>query len=154
MDDFGNDTSAEWAMFARISTVTDGQLAAFVPREVLDGKTFRTKSSPRVKRERPTRSNADTTCPNCLEKGHVGQACTKTKVEVKDRRSFTCGEPGHSAASCPKGKLKALTRDPPPAEEREGPSRRRLAKYTCCVEADDGLCRRTAWPGRLGLRQP
>ena len=78
---------------------------------------------------RLARSKADTTCPNCLEKGHASQECTKPNVDVKDRTGFNCSEPGHPPARCPKGKLKALIRNSlsPDAGVR-GPA----PKYTFC----------------------
>ena len=119
--DSDSDVGAELAVLAQSGTVTDGQLAAFVRRHVSGGKkpwaarAAVTHKSASKDGERPARSKADTTCPNCLEKGHAAQECPKPKIDVKDRKCFVCGEAGYSAARSPKGKLKALTREPAPA---------------------------------------
>ena len=133
-----SDAGAELAILAQNGTVSDGQLAAFVRRQIAGGKRPWAAAQKGPKdRERPARSKADTTCPNCLEKGHTAQECTKPKIEVKDRRCFVCNEPGHSANRCPKGRLKALARESDPAPVRETGGR--PAKYTLCLESEGGF---------------
>ena len=101
--------------------------------QVLWEKAERGRSASRPEQERPARSKADTTCPNCFEKGHTGQECTKPKIDVKDRACFDCGERGSPAARCPKAKLKALTREqPPPTAD----GRRPAPRYILCLDSD------------------
>ena len=96
----------------------DGELAAFVRKRLFNkDKRFpqgagRPRQAPARDRA-PARSKEDMTCPNCLEKGHSSQECTKPKIDVKDRRCFLCKEKGHAASKCPKAKqLKSLTSRP------------------------------------------
>ena len=62
-------------------------------------------------RKGPPRDVSDWTCPNCNEKGHLGQDCPRPKVDLKMRKCFICGAPGCVAKTCPKKKAmaKALT---------------------------------------------
>ena len=54
----------------------------------------------------PPRTTAETTCPNCLEKGHKGEDCPKPKIDLSERKCFLCKKTGHSARHCKeKGKL-------------------------------------------------
>ena len=75
----------------------DGELAAFVRKRLFNkDKRFpqgagRPRQAPARDRA-PARSKEDMTCPNCLEKGHSSQECTKPKIDVKDRRCFLCKE--------------------------------------------------------------
>ena len=59
----------------------------------------------------PPRNISDMTCPNCNEKGHLGQDCPKPKIYMKARKCFICGAVGCIAKTCPKKKemAKALT---------------------------------------------
>ncbi len=59
----------------------------------------------------PPRNVADLTCPNCNEKGHLGQDCPTPKVDLKARKCFICGATGCVAKTCPNRKetAKALT---------------------------------------------
>ena len=133
-----SDVGAELAILAQNGTVSDGQLAAFVRRHVAGGKRpWAAPQRANKDREKPARSKEDTTCPNCLEKGHTSQECTKPKIEVKDRKCFVCNEKGHSAARCPKGRLKTLARESDPAPVREAAGR--PAKYAFCLENEDGF---------------
>ena len=92
----------------------DGELAAFVRKRLFNDKRFphgagRPRQTP-MRDKAPARSKEDMTCPNCLEKGHSSQECTKPKIDNKDRRCFLCKEKGHSASKCPKAKqLKSFT---------------------------------------------
>jgi hypothetical protein len=56
----------------------------------------------------PARPEADSTCPNCIGKGHTGANCTKPKIELTERKCCLCKLPGHSARHCPTMKNKAL----------------------------------------------
>ena len=124
---------AEMAALAK-SGAPEEELHAFIRRKfpARKGKGGgKGKAAP--DRERPARSKADTTCPNCLAKGHTAQECTKPKVDVKDRACFNCGQVGHTAARCPKGKLKTLVRDTAPAVPN---GHQQAAKYTLCLDGD------------------
>ena len=129
-DDAESIFSAELAGLVKSGAANDEEVCAFVRRR-FPGK--KPEGGKKPERERPARSKADTTCPNCSEKGHTGQECKKPKIDVKDR-GFNCGKPGHPAARCPEGrpKLKALTRDlmPPAANGRA-----QTPKYTLCLES-------------------
>jgi hypothetical protein len=48
----------------------------------------------------PPRSAAESSCPNCLEKGHKADECTKPKIGLDQRRCFLCKQTGHSARHC------------------------------------------------------
>ena len=129
---------SELAAYAEIAALAksgapEEELHAFIRRKFPPKKGGRTKGTPAPERERPARSKADTTCPNCLANGHTGQECTKPKVAVKDRACFNCGEVGHTSARCPKGKLKALVKEAAPTETN---SRKTTPKYTLCLDGD------------------
>ena len=130
-DDAESIFSAELAGLVKSGAANDEEVCAFVRRR-FPGK--KPEGGKKPERERPARSKADTTCPNCFEKGHTGQECKKPKIDVKDRACFNCGKPGHPADRCPEGrpKLKALTRDSlPPAAN----GRAQTPKYTLCLES-------------------
>ena len=99
----------------------DEQLAAFVRRTLGNGNRklpFRARAPPVAgKLKPPPRSKEDMTCPNCLQKGHSSQECTKPKIDIKDRKCFICNEKGHPASKCPKGRVNALTKNKP--EDRQ-----------------------------------
>ena len=115
---------SELAAYAEIAALAksgapEEELHAFIRRKFPPRKgKGGGKDTPAPERERPARSKADTTCPNCLAKGHTGQECTKPKVAVKDRACFNCGGVGHTSARCPKGKLKALVKEAAPTDEQ------------------------------------
>jgi hypothetical protein len=76
------------------------------------GRPAGTPSGPWPKREpradkAPPRSAADSSCPNCLEKGHTGDQCTKPKIDISERKCFLCKKTGQSARHC-KEKPKSL----------------------------------------------
>ena len=86
-DDADSIFSAELAALVKSGTANDEEVCAFARRKFFVKKLDRGKGAPRPERERPVRSKADTTCPNCFEKGHTGQECKKPKVDVKARRA-------------------------------------------------------------------
>ena len=51
--------------------------------------------------QRPAKIKEESTCPNCLEKGHTKDECTKPKVDLDKRRCFLCKQEGHRASQCP-----------------------------------------------------
>ena len=99
----------------------DEQLAAFVRRNLGNGNRkppFQSRALPAANKQKPPpRSKEDMTCPNCLQKWHSSQECTKPKVDIKDRKCFICNEKGHPASKCPKGRVNALTKNKP--EDRQ-----------------------------------
>ena len=95
-DDADSTFSAEFAALVKSGTANDEEVCAFVRRKFFGKKPDRDKGAPRPERERPARSKAVTTCPNCFEKGHTGQECTKPKIDVKYRACFNCGKPGQT----------------------------------------------------------
>ena len=86
--------SAELDALVKNGTANDEEVCAFVRRKFSERKPERGRSATRPERERPARSKADTTCPNCIQKEHTGQEFTKPKIDVKDRACFNCGKPG------------------------------------------------------------
>ena len=62
--------NAELAALIKSGTAKDEELCAFVRRRFADKKG---RNAQRPEHERPARSKADTTCPNCLQKGHTAQ---------------------------------------------------------------------------------
>ena len=84
-DDAESAFSAELAALVKSGIANDEEVCAFVRRRFFWKKPEGGRGAQRPERERPVRSKADTTCPNCFEKGHTGQECIKPKVDVKDR---------------------------------------------------------------------
>ena len=68
-DDAESIFSAELAGLVKSGAANDEEVCAFVRRR-FPGK--KPEGGKKPERERPARSKADTTCPNCLEKGRAG----------------------------------------------------------------------------------
>ena len=76
------------------------------------------------------RAQADMTCPNCLEKGHDKDQCTKPKIAVEERKCFICKKAGHRAFQCPD--------KPRPVNGVEDEAGGR-PRDTMCVEDEEGF---------------
>ena len=63
--------SADLAALVRNGAAKDKEVCAFIRRKFSEKRAEKGRSASRPERERPARSKADTTCPNCFEKGHT-----------------------------------------------------------------------------------
>ena len=77
----------------------------------------------------PARPEGEMTCPNCLEKGHDKDACTKPKIDVNKRKCFLCKKEGHRAFQCP-GK---------PARPAHSVDDAPRVKDTMCIDDPEGF---------------
>ncbi len=94
------------------------------------------RQRPRPPRRAPAYANGKVICFNCGEEGRDGTACTRPKVDPKDRRCFLCNKKGHRAFMCPEKRAK--TQDAGAARASPESATTPKERKIFCLECEGG----------------